>query len=75
MPRVNVDLVQTQYRRTNDFLIGEMGRQKKKQADLAEYLGVTQPTISLRMKGDSPWPYMDLLKAYEFIGKSIVEAL
>ena len=75
MPRVNVDKVQTQYRQINDFIRGEMRRKKISQMKLADYLGVGQPALSLRINGESEWTFRDILKVMEFLNVDITEVL
>lgn len=75
MPRTNVDKVQTQYRRFNDFIRGEMKRKKISQMMLAQYLGIGQPALSLRMNGENEWSLRDAFKAAEFLDVDLKEIL
>lgn len=73
MPRTNVNRVKIKYRRFNDWLRGEMSEQKVKQAELAEYLNIEQPTLSKRMNGEIQWPFMDVLEVMDYFDASFEE--
>jgi transcriptional regulator with XRE-family HTH domain len=44
-----------------------MARQGRKQADLAQYLDVTQSAISRRLAGKQPFPLADLAEVARFL--------
>lgn len=73
MPRTNVNRVKTKYRRFNDWLRGEMKSRKVRQAELAEYLNIEQPTLSKRMNGEVQWPFEDVLEVLEYFNASFEE--
>ena len=73
MPRTNVNRVKTKYRRFNDWLRGEMKSRKVRQAELAEYLNIEQPTLSKRMNGEIGWLFKDVLEVLEYFNASFEE--
>jgi transcriptional regulator with XRE-family HTH domain len=68
MPRTNVNRVATKYRRFNDWLRGELKDRRMTQKQLAEYLGIEQPTLSGRMNGTIEWPFRDVLEVLDYFG-------
>ena len=75
MPRVKLDKPSTSYRRFNDWLRGELRRQKKNQTDLANYLGLDQGGISKRMGGQVAWGFNEVLNAVEFLDGDLKEII
>lgn len=75
MPRTNVDSISKLIRRFNDWVRGELRTKKVKQSDLAEYLNISQPIVSLRLRGLSEWPLRDALKVCEYFETSIEEII
>ena len=75
MPRTNVNRVKTKYRRFNDWLRGEMKSRKVRQAELAEYLNIEQPTLSKPINGEIHWPFEDVLEVLEYFNASFEEVL
>lgn len=75
MPRVTLDKPSTSYRRFNDWLRGELRRQKKNQTDLANYLGLDQCGISKRMGGQVAWGFKEVLNAVEFLDGDLKEII
>ena len=75
MPRTNVNRVKTKYRRFNDWLRGEMKSRKVRQAELAEYLNISQATLSKRMNGEIGWLFEDVLEVLEYFNASFEEVL
>ena len=67
MPRTKVDIIGYRYRQINDFIRGELRRQKIPQIKLAEYLGISQAALSLRLNGTNEWPLRDFLETMEFL--------
>lgn len=49
----------------------EMARQDKRQAWLADRLGVTQPTVQRRLSGRSPMTLPELLSICDALGVSL----
>lgn len=45
----------------------EMARQRRRQSELAEYLGLHQVTISKRLNGSQPWPLADIERVAQFL--------
>lgn len=75
MPRTNVNRVKTKYRRFNDWLRGEMKSRKVRQAELAEYLNISQATLSKRMNGEIGWLFEDALEVLDYFNASFEEVL
>lgn len=75
MPRVTLDKTSTLYRRFNDWVRGELCRQKKNQTDLARYLGLDQCGISKRMTGQVAWGFKEVLNVIEYLGGDLAEIL
>ena len=75
MPRTNVNPVETKYRKFNDWLRGELSRRKMKQKELAEYLGIEQPTLSCRLNGTIKWDFWDVLEVLDLFETSLEEIL
>lgn len=75
MPRTNVNRVKTKYRRFNDWLRGEMKSRKVRQAELAEYLNISQATLSKRMNGEIGWLFEDVLEVLDYFNASFEEVL
>lgn len=50
MPKVFLDPVQKRVNKLTDFIIGEMKRQKIRQWEMAEELGLSQQGFSLKLK-------------------------
>ena len=73
MPRTNVNCVKTKYRRFNDWLRGEMKSRKVRQTELAEYLNISQATLSKRMNGEIGWLFEDVLEVLEYFNASFEE--
>lgn len=71
MPRTTLDHVSTSYRRYKDWVRGELREQKKTQKELAEYLGISEVSMSQRMNGAVEWTLKDFLKTMEFLGQEL----
>ena len=69
MARRTVDTTGTKVRRFNDWLRGEMRRQKKNQEELAYYIGIDRSGLSLRMNGKRAWKLKEYFDTLEFLGK------
>lgn len=75
MPRTKVDTIRYTINHFNDFIRGELRRQKKKQKDLAEYLGISTATLSQKLNSEVEWSFKQFLKVCEFFGKEIEEVI
>ncbi len=58
------------YRQLNDFIRGEMKRQKVSQGNLAYSLNLTQASISQKLSGQTDWTVWELLNVFDFLGIS-----
>ena len=68
MPRVTLDPAERDITRFSDWVRGELRRQKKKQTDLADAMGITQGTLSLKMAGKTTWTLADYYRAVRYLG-------
>ncbi len=75
MPRTKVDTIRYTINHFNDFIRGELRRQKKRQKDLAEYLGISTATLSQKLNSEVEWSFKQFLKVCEFFGKEIEEVI
>lgn len=73
MPRTNVNNTDRIIRNFNNRIRGELSRRKLKQKDLADYLNVSQPIISLRMRDLAEWPFRDMLETCDYFGETFKE--
>ena len=55
------------YRQLNDFIRGEMKRQKISQGDLAYSLNLTQAAVSYKLSGKCEWTVWELLNVFEIL--------
>lgn len=53
----------------------EMGRQRKRQAELAAHLGVTQASISKRLAGKQPFAIRDIERIADWLGVDVTQFL
>jgi plasmid maintenance system antidote protein VapI len=75
MARATVDKVGTQYRRFNDWLLGELHRKKVQQKDMAEYIGVSRVTFGSLIHGRSQWTFKQVLEILDYFDASIEEII
>lgn len=75
MARATVDKTGTSLRRWNDWTRGELKRQKKKQEDLAEYIGIDVTGLSKRLTGKTAWSFREVLNALEYLGGNLNDIL
>lgn len=50
-------------------LVAEMARRGETQKSLAKILNVSEPTMSLKLKGKSDWTFDEVEKLCEYFGK------
>ena len=62
--------VSKDYRQLNDFLRGELKRQKISQSELAYSLNQTQANISLKLSGKTDWSLWEIMNVFEILGIS-----
>ena len=55
MPKVNLDRATRESERFSDYVRGELRRSRKRQIDLAVFLGLPQQAISQRLMGQIDW--------------------
>ena len=68
MPRTRVDKTSYMISRFNDFVRGELKRKRKSQQVLADYLGMSRSSLSLRLLGEVKWTIEEVLETLEFFG-------
>jgi hypothetical protein len=74
MGRRTVEDTATKVRRFNDWIRGELKRQKKNQTELAYYIGTDQSGLSLRMNEKRTWTLKEYFNVLEFFGKKAEDA-
>lgn len=74
MGRRTVEDTATKVRRFNDWIRGELKRQKKNQTELAYYIGTDQSGLSLRMNEKRTWTLKEYFNVLEFFGKRAEDA-
>ena len=67
MPRTMVDKTSYMISRFNDYVRGELKRRRKPQQALADYLGISRPSLSLRLLGEVKWTMEEVLETFEFL--------
>ena len=56
------------YRKLNDYIRGEMKRQKISQGEMAYRLNLTQASVSYKLSGTSDWTVWELMNVFEILG-------
>ena len=56
------------YKKLNDFIRGEMRRQKVSQASIAYSLNLSQQGISERLSGNTEWTMWEVINVFEILG-------
>jgi len=67
MPKVDYDKPKKLHEHFCDLVRGTMRRQKVSQTELAEYLGLTYSSISLRLNGYQDWKLLEVFKTMEYL--------
>lgn len=75
MARATVDKTGTSMRRWNDWVRGELKRQKKTGEDLAHYIGCSGAGLSRRLDGQTEWHFPEVLNALEFLEGKLEDIL
>ncbi len=57
-----------EYRQLNDFVRGEMRRQKISQASMAYMLKLPPASISQRLSGKTEWTMWEIINVFEILG-------
>ena len=57
-----------EYRQLNDFVRGEMKRQKISQDDVAYSLNLSQASISQKLSGKTEWTLWEMFNVFELLG-------
>ena len=73
MGRIACNKSQRMYRRFNDFVRGELKRKKIKHEELAEYLNLTRPALTLKLNDTTAWSLEQALDTIEFLEADIAE--
>ena len=74
MAKRTLDDTGSKVRKFNDWIRGELKRQKKNQTELAYYIGTDQPGLSMRMNGKRSWTLKEYFDTLEFFGLAAEEA-
>jgi transcriptional regulator with XRE-family HTH domain len=56
------------YRQINDFIRGELARQKISQEELAYRLCMKQQSVSQRLNGKVEWSLKEIIDVYDILG-------
>ena len=64
MKQNNID---KKYRQLNDFIRGEMRRKKVNQETLANWLNLTQASISQKLSGKVEWMAREIISIFELL--------
>ena len=69
MPRVNLNNRDREQQLFSDFVRGQLRRERKRQEDLSEFLGIPQSGLSRRMDGQIPWRLEEIADICSFFEK------
>ena len=69
MPRVSLNNRDREIRLFSDYVRGQLRREKKRQQDLADYIGIPQPGLSRRLDGTIPWRLDEMADVCSFFEK------
>jgi len=61
MALVKLNKTEYQSRRFSDFVRGELARKRLKQSDLADYIGLTQTSVSKKLMGRVVWTLPEMV--------------
>lgn len=64
---MKINQTSKEYRQLNDFIRGEMKRQKVSQSSLAYTLNLTQGSISQKLAGQTEWTLWEILNVFEIL--------
>lgn len=56
------------YRQLNDFIGGELRRQKVRQSTVATWLGIPQSSVARRLSGEIEWSAREVISLFELLG-------
>jgi len=57
-----------EYKQLNDYVRGEMKRQKISQGDIAYELNLDQSVISRKLSGETDWTLWEMFNVFERLG-------
>ena len=57
-----------EYKQLNDYVRGEMKRQKISQGDIAYELNLDQSVISRKLSGETDWTLWEMFNVFELLG-------
>ena len=67
---MKVNKISKDYRQLNDFIRGEMTRQKISQDMLAYRLNLTRVSVNHRLSGKVDWTLWEIMNVFEILGIS-----
>lgn len=73
MARSSLNAVGEELKAFNIWVAGMLAVSNKTQRDLADYLCMTQPSISYRLSGQVQWSLRDFFKIQEFFNEKYKE--
>lgn len=62
------NMTDVKYRQLNDFIGGELKRQKIKQTEVATWLNIPQTGVSRRLSGETEWSVREVISLFELLG-------
>lgn len=66
MPRVNLNTTQREVRKFSDYVRGQLSRTKTKQSELADFVGISQQGLSMRILGKVDWKLNEVIDIISF---------
>ena len=69
MPKVKLNNRDREIRLFSDYVRGQLRREKKKQEELADFLGIPRPSLSCRLSGKSEWKLSEMADVCQFFEK------
>ena len=75
MPKVTLTQTQRAENRVNAWILLQMKIQKKSQADIGYLLNLPGKCIGERLRGVTPWKFIEILEVVTFLGGRLEEIL
>ena len=70
MPRVNLNKKQIEIRDFSHWVRGMLADKKLRQQDLADFLNLPRPSITMRLSGEWEWKLSEIVDCCEFFGET-----
>lgn len=72
MPRVNLNSQDREQWLFSSYIRGRLRTEKKKQSELADYMGMTQQNLSQKMVGKIAWTLRDMVNVCDYFEEPYV---